>query len=76
MKWSITFLIVLVIAVILWCFFVVGVPTINKLPVSDEPPAFQTAEPISISRTALVPDPLLTGEPQFLYSQAEETREN
>lgn len=76
MKWSVTFVVVLLIAIILCCLFVVGLPSITKIRVNDEPPAFQTAEPLSISRTALIPDPLVTGQPFFLYTQAKETREN
>lgn len=76
MKWSVTFLIVILITIVLCCIFVVGLPSINRIPVQDEPPAFQTAEPMKIDASMLISNPWVTGEPIYLYSKAEEVRDD
>jgi hypothetical protein len=76
MKWSVTFLVVVLVTIALWCAFTVGLPSINRIPVSDEPPAFQTAEPMKIDKSVLISNPWVTGEPLYLYSKAEEVRDD
>lgn len=73
MKWIMMVASIAVAMLCVYCLFAKGIQTLHKIPVSEEPPAFPTREPISVG-TPIFIDPS-TGVPIYLYSNAMATRD-
>lgn len=73
MRWITTVAIIACVLLCLYCAFSRGLPSLSRIPVSDEAPAFPTMEPISLSRPIMAVEP--TGAPLYLYSDAVATRD-
>lgn len=73
MKWILMVAIIVGILACIFCVFTLGIPSLNKISVSDEAPAFPTMEPISVAKPIFVQD--VTGAPLYLYSNATSTRD-
>ena len=73
MKWITMVLLIAAVLSCVYCVFAKGIQTLNKIPVSDEPPAFPTREPISVAKPIFI-DPS-TGVPVYLYTDAMATRD-
>lgn len=73
MKWITMVLLIAAVMSCVYCVFARGIQTIGKIPVADEPPAFPTREPMTLSKAIFI-DPS-TGAPIYLYSNAVPTRD-